>query len=100
MIRDQPEPDLLQRSPLPEDAPQRLQIAQLRLQIGGLEELVDPDLHGADLVADVLQVVERRSAERALQPDRGSDLALRRPARELGIELYELDPGGVRGPRH
>src|SRR5256885_5496015 len=48
MICDQAEPDLLQRSPFPEDAPEGLQVAQLRLQIGGLVELVDPDLDGVE----------------------------------------------------
>src|SRR5205814_9484105 len=86
-----------QRAPLSEEPAQRAEVAQLRLQESALEELVDAHLYGVDLVADVLEMMERGSGERGLQPSRRGEPAAGRQRGEIRVELHELRPVRVRG---
>src|SRR5207237_10392898 len=67
---------------------------------GVAEELVDTHLDGVDLVAHVLEVVERRAREARSEPVARGKVGAGGEEREIGVELRQLRAPGVRGGRH
>jgi len=70
VVGDEAHADLPERAAFAEQAAQRAQVAQLRLQPRVAEEVVDPDLDGVDLVGHVLDVMEGGAGEAGGEPVR------------------------------